>query len=195
VVPIAVDTAKLSPIQRQPGSLNLLTLGTLHYPPNADGIRWFMKEVFPRVRQEVSQATLTVIGKNPPQDFLDEAGRSAGAIQVTGYVPDLLPYLERAALVVVPVRAGGGMRVRILEAFARAMPVVTTTVGLEGIEACPAEEVVLADEPAGFARAVVQLLGNPEAQARLAANGRRLAEKRYDWQEVLKKMEEVYCFA
>jgi glycosyltransferase involved in cell wall biosynthesis len=121
-----------------------MTMGTLHYPPNADGIRWFAKDVFPLVRQQVPQVTLTIVGKNPPPDFLHLQEQYPGVITVTGYVPDLTPFMEKAAIMVVAVRAGGGMRVRILEAFARGLPVVTTTVGLEGIEARPGEDVLVA---------------------------------------------------
>ena len=192
VVPIAVDTEELRPVERKPGSRNILTLGTLHYPPNADGIRWFMKEVFPIVRQEVLQATLTIIGKNPPVDFTQAAAKSPESIRVTGYVEDLKPYMQESALMVVAVRAGGGMRVRILEAFARAMPVVTTTIGLEGIEATPGEDVLVADTAESFAHAVVSLLQDGEAQAKLAERGRRLAESRYDWKAVLKQMDKIY---
>ena len=192
VVPIAVDTDELQPIDRRPGSTNILTLGTLHYPPNADGIRWFMKEVFPSVRRQIPGATLTVVGKNPPADFTQAAAHSPESITVTGYVPDLTPYLEEAALVVVAVRAGGGMRVRILEAFARAMPVVTTTIGLEGIEALPGEDLIVANTPESFANVVVALLRDPNTQAKLAERGRRLAEERYDWKAVLKKMDQIY---
>jgi glycosyltransferase involved in cell wall biosynthesis len=192
VIPIAVDTQQLQPAHRQPDSYNIVTLGTLHYPPNADGIRWFMQEVFPKVCQEVPQARLTIIGKNPPADFLQYAAQHSQAIKVTGYVQDLAPYVDQAAVMVVAVRAGGGMRVRILEAFARAMPVVTTTVGLEGIQAQPGEEVLVADTPKAFANEVIRLLKDPALQARLAENGRRLAETCYDWQVVLTKMDEVY---
>lgn len=192
VVPIAVDTRELQPASRQPLSNNILTLGTLHYPPNADGIRWFARHVFPLVRQQVPQATLTIVGKNPPPDFIRLAEQDPQAIRVTGYVPDLNPYMEQAAIMVVAVRAGGGMRVRLLEAFARAMPVVTTTVGLEGIQAEPGEQVLVADSVQAFAQDVVRLLQDPALQARLAANGRRLAETCYDWQVVLRKMDEVY---
>jgi glycosyltransferase involved in cell wall biosynthesis len=193
VVPIAVDTITLAPATRRPGSLNIFTLGTLHYPPNADGIRWFLQEVFPLVQKQTPGASLTIVGKNPPQDFLHAAALHPEAVQVTGYVPDLAPYIEQAALMVVPVRAGGGMRVRILEGFARGIPVVTTTVGLEGIDAQPGEEVLLADTPADFAREVVRLLHDQGLQAHLSSSGRRLAEVRYDWQVVLKQMDEVYC--
>ncbi|TLN14032.1 glycosyltransferase, partial [bacterium] len=143
VIPIVVDALGQPPVKRQPGSRNIITLGTLHYPPNADGIRWFFESVFPLIQAGQQDVTLTIVGKNPPPDFSAAADRSGGAIRVTGYVPDLTPYLEAAALMVVPVRAGGGMRVRILEAFVRGMPVVTTSVGLEGIDARPGEEVLV----------------------------------------------------
>jgi glycosyltransferase involved in cell wall biosynthesis len=194
VIPIAVDTQELKFTQRKQGSKNIITLGTLHYPPNADGIRWFFQEVFPLVHEHVPEATLTIIGKNPPPDFLQFA-KDNPAINVTGYVEDLTPYMERAALMVVAVRAGGGMRVRILEAFARGMPVVTTTVGLEGIEAEVGRDVLVEDEPQDFAESVIHLLQDEELQSMLAVNGRNLAEERYDWQVVLRKMDEVYPLA
>ncbi len=192
IIPIAVDTAQLQPIQRKPASKNIVTLGTLHYPPNADGIRWFFNDVFPIIRQRVPGATLTIIGKNPPQDFLDLAAREPDVVKVTGYVPELPPYLEQSALMVVPVRAGGGMRVRILEAFAYAMPVVTTTVGLEGIHAEPDRDVLVADTASEFADRVVELLENLSLREKLALNGRHLAEQKYDWQTVLSAMNRIY---
>lgn len=193
VIPIAVDTQGLKPVSRKQGSLNILTLGTLHYPPNADGIRWFANKVFPLIISQEPEATLSIVGKNPPQDLRDLAKRSPDQFSVTGYVPDLLPYFEQSAVVVVPVRAGSGMRVRILEAFAQSMPVVTTTVGLEGIEANPGEDVLVADSPEEFAAAVVRILRDPLLQAKLATNGRHLAESRYDWKVVLRKMDQIYA--
>lgn len=192
VVPIAVDTRELCPVARQEDSLNILTMGTLYYPPNADGIRWFVKEVFPHIRDKVPGAQLTIIGKNPPGDFLKLAEDENNGIAVTGFVPDLDPYFAKSALTVVPVRAGGGMRVRILEAFARAMPVVTTTVGLEGIQAQPGRDVLVEDMPIAFADAVVKLLKDKSLQDQLSVNGRRLAEEKYDWQVILNEMNKVY---
>lgn len=191
-IPIAVDTVQLQPAVRQEGSTNILTLGTLHYPPNADGIRWFINEVFPLVRRELPTVSLTIVGKNPPADFVQLAQNEPESVRVTGYVGDLTPYFENACLTVVPVRAGSGMRVRILEAFARAMPVVTTTIGLEGIHAQPEEDVLVADTPQEFAAGVLRLLKDPEMQCRLAENGRRLAVEQYDWQPVLKNLSSIY---
>jgi glycosyltransferase involved in cell wall biosynthesis len=193
IVPIAVDTCQLQPVRRRTDSKNIITLGTLHYPPNADGIRWFLKEVFPTIRNRTPEATLTIIGKHPPADFLAAQARDPESIRVTGYVPELPPYLEDSALMVVPVRAGGGMRVRILEAFAYGMPVVTTSIGLEGIEARCGADVLVADSAAEFANAVTVLLQNRALQERLASNGRRLAETRYDWRVALSALGQVYA--
>lgn len=192
VIPISVNTQQIQPVQRKSDSLNLVTLGTLHYPPNADGIRWFVENAFPLIRSKIPDVKLTIIGKNPPKDFLRLANDPNAGIVVTGFVPELKPYFEEAALMVIPVRAGGGMRVRILEAFAYAMPVVTTTVGLEGIQANPGKDVLVADDPDDFANSVVQLLNNKGLQGQLSANGRHLAETKYDWQVTLKDLEKVY---
>jgi glycosyltransferase involved in cell wall biosynthesis len=192
VIPIAVDAEQLQPVERRSDSCNLVTMGTLHYPPNADGVRWFAREVFPLIHQQLPSATLTIIGKNPPAELFALQAQDPQAITVTGYVPDLTPYLEQAAALIVAVRAGGGMRVRILEAFARGVPVVTTTVGLEGIQAEPEREVLVADSPPDLARQVLRLLGNPALQSRLSENGRRLAERSYDWRVVLGKMDSIY---
>jgi len=106
VIPIAIDTVQLQPVHRLEDAPRILTLGTLHYPPNANGIRWFIRQVFPLIRQAVPNATLTVVGKNPPSDFVRWAEQLPEAIRVTGYVPDLTPLLERASVMVVPVLAG-----------------------------------------------------------------------------------------
>jgi polysaccharide biosynthesis protein PslH len=193
VIPIVVDTQKLPPATRNPNSLNILTLGTLHYPPNADGIRWFLQEVFPLVQSQVKDVKLIVIGKNPPDDFIQIAARDPNAVEITGYVTELAPYFDNASVVVVPVRAGGGMRVRILEAFSRAMPVVTTSVGLEGIEAVPGKDVLVEDSPAAFAEAVIRLLQDKALRDSLAENGRNLAVTRYDWQVVLGQLGKIYA--
>jgi glycosyltransferase involved in cell wall biosynthesis len=192
VIPIAVDTRQIGPVQRVENSLNILTMGTLYYPPNADGIRWFIQQVFPLIREKLPSVKLTIIGKNPPTDFLKLSADKDSGIITTGFVPDLDPYFAESAVTVVPVRAGGGMRVRILEAFARAAPVVTTTVGLEGIDALPGKDVLVADSPDDFAGSVIKLLQNEELRQRLSMNGRCLVEQKYDWKVVLRELDRVY---
>jgi len=192
VIPIAVDTSAIKPVQLNEKSNSIVTLGTLHYPPNADGIRWFFEQVYPKVRKINPEANLTIIGKNPPPDFIRFAEQNSEHVSVTGYVPDLEPILKDAAVLVIPVRAGGGMRVRILEGLAYGEAIVTTTIGLEGIDAESGKEVIVADTPQEFAEAVLELLGNYELRNEIAKNGRDLVERLYDWQVVLQKIKEIY---
>ena len=191
VIPISVDASELQSVHLNRGSQNILTLGTLHYPPNADGIRWFLQEVFPRIRQQVPEANVSILGKSPPKDFTTLAAQEPDVYHVPGFVPDLMPYLSNAALMVVPVRAGSGMRVRILEAFARGMPVVTTTIGLEGIDARPGVDVLVADTPEDFASETLRLMGDYSLRCELAANARRLAEQKYDWHQALAPLDQI----
>jgi polysaccharide biosynthesis protein PslH len=192
VIPIAVDADGFPSAKLNSKTRKILTLGTLHYPPNADGIRWFASEVFPLIRAQIPEVELVIIGKNPPKDIQRFADEYPEAIKVTGYVHDLNPYFDEAAVAVIPVRAGGGMRVRILEAFARAMPVVTTTVGLEGIEAESGYHVLVEDTPSQFAEAVIRLLSDNQLSSSLAINGRRLVEQKYDYRVVLGALGRVY---
>jgi polysaccharide biosynthesis protein PslH len=192
VIPIAVDTEQFQPVSRQPCSKSILTLGTLHYPPNADGVRWFLREVFPIVRKSIPEASLTIVGKSPPDYLIQSARQNPEWVKVTGYVPDLRPYLASSALVVIPVRAGSGMRVRILDALAFGVPLVTTTVGLEGIDAQHGKQVLVADTAEEFAENVIVLLKDGDLQARLSRNGRHLVEDHYDWKVALKSMNKIY---
>ncbi len=194
VIPIAVDTQTLRPVHREKNSHHIITLGTLHYPPNADGIRWFMQKVFPLIQTQHPQAVLTVIGKNPPKDFYQLQSLFPGQIHITGYVDQLEPYLQQAAVMVVPVLAGGGMRVRILEAFSRQIPVVTTTIGLEGIHAVAGRDVLIADSVQPFAQAVLNLLESESLQREIATNGRRLVQQQYDWKTVFSALNSIYGF-
>ena len=118
-------------------------------------------------------------------------------LNVTGYVDDTLPYLQTAGVFLVPLRAGGGMRVKILNALAQGMPIVSTTLGAEGIDVRDGEHLLLADEPADFAAAVLRLLEDPALAARLGAAGRRLAEERYDYRVACAPIDALYehCLA
>jgi polysaccharide biosynthesis protein PslH len=192
VIPIAIDGTRLKPVLRAKDSTNILSVSTLSYPPNADGIRWFLREVLPRIRGEVPEVTVTLVGAHPPKDIVRFGSRNPAFVNVTGYVTDLQPYLESAALMVVPVRIGSGMRVRILEALARGMAVVTTRNGIEGIEAVDGEHLLVADSPAEFSEAVVRLLKDSSFSLRLGKNGRKLVQERYDWRVVLPQLDSVY---
>ncbi|MGA9532750.1 MAG: glycosyltransferase family 4 protein [Anaerolineales bacterium] len=192
VVPITIDTQAIEICQRDPDPNELLTIGSLHYAPNAEGVLWLAERVFPLIRESLPQARLTIIGKNPPPRLRRLSQASNGAIRALGFVEDLNPHFRSASVFVVPVLSGSGMRVRILEAMARGVPVVTTTLGLEGIGATDGIEVIVADNEKAMARAVARLATDPPAQARLAANGRKLAEAAYDYRRGLMPMLKVY---
>ena len=192
VTPIGIDTEEIQPCKANSKTSNILALGSLNYPPNADGIRWFANEVFPRVKRAYTDTVLTIVGRNPPRDIRNLDARNGESINVTGYVPELQPCFEAAALMVVPVRAGGGMRVRILEGFARGIPMVTTTIGLEGIEATLGRDILVADDPVDFADAVIALLRDDQMRKNLAEHGRRLVERKYDWRRALTPLDEIY---
>jgi glycosyltransferase involved in cell wall biosynthesis len=157
----------------------LLHIGTMFYPPNADAVRWFVAEVFGRIRAAVPDARFVVVGARPPADIAALHDPERG-IEVRGYVPDIAPLLAEAAATVVPTRAGSGMRVKILEAMAMGLPVVSTTVGAEGIFAVPDTHLLIADDAPAFADAAIRLLSDSALRARLRAQAHALAAGRYD---------------
>ncbi|MBI5877784.1 MAG: glycosyltransferase [Chloroflexi bacterium] len=193
VIPIAIDCGAQPPLTLRPEAKSIVSASTLFYPPNADGVRWFARDVYPLVRREQPDADLTLIGARPPHDLVSMNGRDG--ITVTGYVPDVDLWLSRAAVMVVPVRAASGMRVRILEALSRGIPVVSTTMGVEGIEAVHDIHLLIADDAREFAAQVVRLLADPALRIRLASAGRALVQAKYDWQVALPAVEAAYAKA
>jgi len=191
VIPIAVDAQGQPPVLREPAPLMILSMATMFWPPNVDGVLWFAREVYPLVRRAVPEAHFAVVGARPPQS-VRRLAETDPSIEVTGYVEDPRPFLERTAALIVPVRAGGGMRVKILEAMARGLPIVSTTIGYEGIELTPGEQLLVGDTPEAFARALISLLRDPAQGRRLAAAGRRIAEERYDWRVVNPHVDALY---
>lgn len=186
VIPICTDTSMARPIRPAPTRRRVTFLGGLHWPPNAQGIAWFANQVFPEVRAEIPDAVLTIIGKNPP------AGLEGEGIEVTGYVVDPLPYLAETGVFVVPLHAGGGMRVKILDAWSWGLPVVSTTIGAEGIEIQPGEDMLIADSAPEFARAVIRVLKDESLAQRLGQSGRQSVVKKYDWRVIYPAWETVY---
>jgi polysaccharide biosynthesis protein PslH len=191
VIPIAVDTDELAFRPPEPSAHHILSVATMFYPPNVEGIQWFINNVFPLVREVDATVNFFVVGSRPPAGIV-RLGHLTKGVEVTGYVADLEPMLARSAVLVVPLRSGSGMRVKILEAFARGIPVVSTTIGVEGIAARPDEHLLIADDERGFAQAVLSLLGDARLAERIAQAGRRLVEERYDWRRALAGLDVVY---
>lgn len=191
VIPIAIDTDEVTPVARQLGADHILHIGTMYWPPNIDAVKWFVHEVYPIIRQQRPDVQFDVVGSRPPAELLALNDTSLG-INVTGYVKDPTPYHQRAAVIVVPLRAGGGMRVKILNALAQGLPVVSTALGVEGIAAVPGRDLLVANTAETFAEAVIQVMNAPALAARLGAAGRRLIERAYDYRIACRLLEEVY---
>ena len=190
-IPICVDTGVAAAVTPNPGALDVLHLGTMFWPPNIEGVLWFAREAWPLVRAAIPNATFTVVGKNPPEEVRKLEGEGNG-IQVTGYVPDPLPYLQQASVFVVPLFSAGGMRVKIVDGWRWGLPIVSTTIGAEGIIYRSGENICIADDAETYAAAVINLLRDGELNARLRQNGRRWVEEKYDWQRVYPAWEQVY---
>jgi glycosyltransferase involved in cell wall biosynthesis len=194
VIPIAVDTDQVKPVARQPEARHILHVGTMYWPPNIDGIWWFIREILPIIHRERPDVVFDVVGSRPPQ-ALQLLSQDGTGINVTGYVPHLTPYLEQAGVFVVPLRAGGGMRVKILNALAQGLPIVSTSLGCEGIAVTDGHDILIGDTPDGFATAVLRILDNQDLSERLAKNGRLLVEDRYDYRRACVPLDEIYAKA
>ncbi len=181
VVPNGIDIASYPyrppPCDVQP---NLLFLGKLDYRPNAEALRWFVRQVLPGILEALPTARLFAVGANPPR-WLVRAGQHDARIAVTGHVADERPYLARCALLVLPLRITAGSRLKALVALASGLPVVSTALGMEGLDAEADADFVLAESADEWVRAIQRLLSSASLRQTLAEHGRRLVERRYDW--------------
>lgn len=183
-VPTGVDTDYFRPSGAVPAARhNIAFTGSMDWMPNEDGIGWFVRDILPLVRRSIPDATLSIVGRNPSPGVKALAS-SAPGIEVTGTVPDIRPYLERAATIIVPLRVGGGTRLKIFEAMGMERPIVSTTIGAEGLPVEDGRDIRIADDAASFAAAVVALLQDPAEGARLGAAAARQVREQFGWQRV-----------
>ncbi len=152
---------------------------------------WFYREVWPQVSAACPGSILTVIGKHPPK-ALAAASEEDNTLEVTGYVDDPISYLAETAVFIVPLHAGGGMRVKILDAWAWRLPIVSTTIGAEGLSYEAGRDVLLADNADDFSQAVLQVLSQPDLASSLSQKGRETVEKLYNWRTVYSEWDQIY---
>ncbi len=189
VVPNGVDTAYFAPVgERRADSVKLMFLGGSQHSPNVDAVRYFCDEIYGTVRRVAPEVYLEVVGAFDDRLIHDDTG----SVKYTGYVDDVRPFLLDSAMLIVPLRVGGGTRLKILEAMAMGVPVVSTSVGCEGIDAEPQRDIVVADEPDEFARAILNVLNTPALRESLAKNGRDVVERKYGWRQIARRLSEVY---
>jgi len=191
VAPTGVDSDYFSPRQATttPIPSDLLFLGSMDWLPNIDGMRWFQSAILPRLRQAMPGCTVTIVGRNPTPEISRMAEEIPG-LTVTGTVPDVRPYLWGARVSIVPLRIGGGTRLKIFEAMAAGVPVVSTTVGAEGLDVSHPNQIRLADTPEDFAAQCLELLTAEPVRTRVADAGRKLVVERFGWPAITSRFEE-----
>jgi polysaccharide biosynthesis protein PslH len=170
-------------------------VGAMDWEPNVDGVEYFCSEVWPAIKAEVPQARFRIVGRNPDRRVQKWASNSINnnnddSIEVTGRVPSVVEHLRQSAVIIVPLRIGGGTRLKIYEAMATAKAVVSTTVGAEGLDVHHGRDIILADDPRSFAQAVIMLLRDPELRRRYEKAAVETAA-RYDWPAIGERFSEV----
>jgi sugar transferase (PEP-CTERM/EpsH1 system associated) len=193
VVPNGVDVERYHP--RLPDSLPLqhpaiLFTGKMDFRPNVDAVLWFHRYAWPLMHARLPAARLYIVGKNPTARLAPLV--CDPNVTVSGYVPDILPYFGGADVYIAPLRIGGGTRLKVLEAMSAGLPLVSTTLGVEGIGLVAGEHALLADTPQDFAEAAVSLLQDPERRKALSAAGRQFVLEHYDWRRIAPRLLAVY---
>ena len=191
VIPNAANVDYYQPrsTDPRPDGRTVVFFGLLSYAPNVDGVTHFLREIWPRISAANPDSRCKIIGGEPPPALLALAGPR---VELTGFVEDLRPHLAAAAAVVVPLRLGGGTRLKIVEAMAMGKAVVSTTLGAEGIEGVPDRDFLIRDDPESFAAAVGSLLTDPDLGKRIGQAARRLAVERYSWSGAAEALEGFY---
>jgi glycosyltransferase involved in cell wall biosynthesis len=191
VIPNGVDLEKYQPLPlpSETAARSLLFLGNMGYPPCADAALYFCEQIFPIIHKTENTSEFWVVGRDPRPEVLE---LNNDRIHVTGRVEDVIPYYLQSSICVVPLRAGGGTRLKILEAMALGRPVVSTTIGCEGLNVENGKHLLIADSPAEFAQQTIRLFQDRHLYQRISANGRRLVETQYGWDQIAKKLMDVY---
>ncbi len=193
VIPNGVDIDYYRPDNVHPLTLkscSLIFTGKMDFRPNIDAVLWFCQEVLPLVQAEVPEVHFYIVGQRPHHRILPLTTNPA--VTITGYVNDVRPYIAGAEVYVVPLRIGGGTRLKVMEAMAMSKAIVSTSLGCEGFKVTDGQQLIVADTPHEFARRVIDLLGDARARERLGQTARRFVERRYDWRLIVPKFDQVY---
>jgi polysaccharide biosynthesis protein PslH len=189
-IPNGVDTAYFAPSEEPVDRDAIVMTGLMKYRPNVDGAVYFVAEVLPKILASRPRVVFYIVGGEPPEEVRRLAGPN---VVVTGTVPDVRPYVRKAAVFVVPLRMGGGTRLKVLEGLAMRKPMVSTSLGCEGIDVVHGEHLLIADDPAAFAADVLRMLDDPARSASLAAAGHGLVHRRYRWETIVEDLEAYYA--
>jgi sugar transferase (PEP-CTERM/EpsH1 system associated) len=190
VVPNGVDPDYFRPGETEEDETRLVFTGSMDWHPNEDAVLYFCERIFPLIRAELPEIEFYIVGSNPTDRVLKL--REIQGVIVTGSVEDVRPYISSAAVYIVPLRIGGGTRLKILQALAMKKAVISTSIGCEGLDLQQDKHLLVADEPRQFAARAVQLVRDRSMRSRLGDDGRALVQERYDWDVIARKLELVY---
>lgn len=193
IVPNGVDIEYFRPRHGEEGPALIYT-GGMNMFANRDAVLFFVREIWPAVKQAVPDVVFYAVGQDPPPE-LRVLSEQDPQIKVTGYVQDIRPYVSRSAVYIVPLRVGGGTRLKVVDAMAQGKAIVSTSIGCEGIDVVSGNTIVIADEPRTFARNVIELLCDPVRRRQLGDAARALAETKYAWPGIGKQLHEAYLTA
>jgi glycosyltransferase involved in cell wall biosynthesis len=190
-VPTGVDVDYFRPgSAREVPRADLTFVGSMDWLPNVDGILYFTRDILPLIRERKPDCSLAIVGRNPPREIV-ELGNQDPRINVTGTVPDIRPYFWNSSISIVPLRIGGGTRLKIFEAMAAGAPVVSTSIGAEGLPVSTGQDCYIADSPRDFADRCLELLGDSQLRARIAGAGMELVSTRCSWEHASRCFDQI----
>jgi glycosyltransferase involved in cell wall biosynthesis len=189
-VPTGVDLEYFAPRGVVPPAADIVFSGSMDWLPNVDAVEFFLGQVFPLIREKIPGATFTIAGRSPDARVL-KAVEGLNGVNVTGRVDDMRPYLWGSKISVVPIRIGGGTRLKIYECMAAGLPVVSTTIGAEGLRYQDGADIAIADDPRQFADACINLLSSEDARRRIAQNALERAQREFSWDAVSREFEAI----
>lgn len=193
-VPTGVSVDYFEPPSETERKADLVFVGSMDWLPNVDAALFFVKEILPRIRERLPRCNVAIVGRKPDRSVAQLTKHDSSLI-VTGTVPDVRPWLWGSLVSVVPLRIGGGTRLKIFEAMAARVPVVSTTIGAEGLPVISGTHLAIEDEPSRFAAACVELIEQEERRRRLADEARQLVAARFSWDAVTREFEEILRIA
>jgi len=189
-IPTGVDSDFFRPSIERPHSGRLVFVGSMDWDPNEDGAVWFLRDIYPRIRAAIPDVSFAIVGRAPSPRLRAIVEKEPG-VEITGWVPDVRPHLAKAEVVVVPLRVGGGTRIKIPEAMAMAKAVVSTPIGAEGLPFRDGREIRIAKQPEQFARAVIELMNNGPLRNSIARTAREEVVSHHGWEAVVARVEQI----
>lgn len=190
IIPTGVDTEYYRVQQGKERANSLIFTGSMDWIGNEDSILYFVREIFPHIKVKVPDVNFSIVGRNPSQK-LKQVLKFDTSITLTGRVPDIRPYIANSQVYIVPLVYGGGTRIKIFEAMAMGKPVVSTTIGAEGLPVTPEENIIIADEPEEFASRIVQLFNDANLRKRLGTASRKIVEENFTWDKVAEHFSKI----